>query len=91
VPVFRLIGSRSVPRPQRGITGLFSPLVGRAAELSLLQSALTELGGGRGGRIAVLGEAGLGKSRLVAEARAAFGAGVTWIEGRAISCAQTVS
>jgi hypothetical protein len=35
--------------------------------------------------VAVLGEAGLGKSRLVAEARARATPGVSWLEGRALA------
>ena len=35
--------------------------------------------------LAILGEAGLGKSRLIAETRALLPAKVTWAEGRALS------
>jgi ABC-type lipoprotein export system ATPase subunit len=45
--------------------GLTSPLVGRAAELKLVNDKLVELREGGGSFVAVLGEAGLGKSRLL--------------------------
>ena len=46
------------------------PLVGRAAELELLYSVVEDAATGRA-RIAILeGEAGIGKSRLIAEASA---------------------
>ncbi|MBN1813501.1 MAG: AAA family ATPase, partial [Anaerolineae bacterium] len=58
-------------RPQvdkgRGIAGLFSPLVGRDVELRILQEAVERLHSGIGGIVTVVGEAGIGKSRLVAE------------------------
>jgi ATP/maltotriose-dependent transcriptional regulator MalT len=43
------------------------PLVGRADELAALQEALDELEGGRPGAIALLGEPGIGKTRLLRE------------------------
>ena len=48
---------------------LRSPLVGRQAELNTLFGALGRLSQGQGGIVSIIGEAGLGKSRLVAEAR----------------------
>src|SRR3990170_2305547 len=53
----------------RGVEGLRSPLVGRARELDLLHSRVQELLAGRGQIVSLIGEAGLGKSRLVAELR----------------------
>ncbi len=75
----------------RGHAGLDAPLVGRARELARLRSALDELRQGRGAIIALFGEAGLGKSRLIQEARAALEAegdgagGVDWYETAALS------
>jgi predicted ATPase/class 3 adenylate cyclase len=56
--------------PTRGIEGLQSPLVGRERELSALHTAVNDLLQGKGQIISVMGEAGLGKSRLIAELRA---------------------
>ena len=60
-------------RPQvdkgRGIEGLSSPLVGRDAELRTLQKTVERLRAGIGGIVTLVGEAGIGKSRLVAELR----------------------
>jgi DNA-binding SARP family transcriptional activator len=59
-------------------------LVGRAAELARLCRALNEARGGRGGAVAVLGEAGIGKTRLVDEmAHEASHQGFRLIAGRA--------
>jgi len=69
VPAFRLLASRAVPGRMRGIAGLESPVVGREAELAALQGAVERLQAGTGGIVTIVGEAGLGKSRLVAELR----------------------
>jgi ABC-type oligopeptide transport system substrate-binding subunit/class 3 adenylate cyclase len=67
VPVFQLLGPRAVAGRVRGIAGLESPLVGRQAEWCALQEAVERLQAGVGGVVTLVGEAGLGKSRLVAE------------------------
>jgi ABC-type oligopeptide transport system substrate-binding subunit/class 3 adenylate cyclase len=69
VPVFRLLASRGVPGRVRGIAGLESPMVGREVEFAALQEAVERLQAGVGGIVTIVGEAGLGKSRLVAELR----------------------
>jgi ABC-type transport system substrate-binding protein/class 3 adenylate cyclase len=63
VDAFTVLGESDVVRRR------VSPLVGRVAELELLDEVLGELAEGRGAIVAVTGEAGIGKSRLVAEAR----------------------
>ncbi len=58
------------------------PLVGRAAELAALSAALERARGGRGEVVELVGEAGLGKSRLVAELHQRVG-DIGWL---GISC-----
>jgi len=54
------------------------PIVGRSSELAALQRALVESAAGRGQTIGISAEAGMGKSRLVAEfVRNTRGAGIT--------------
>jgi class 3 adenylate cyclase len=67
VPVWRVLKVRELPAKVRGIEGLESPLVGREMELTALQSSLEWLRSAQGGIVTVVGEAGIGKSRLVAE------------------------
>jgi predicted ATPase len=85
VEVYRLLGAKAVPKSTRGIEGLRAPLVGRDEELNEICEALFSLEQGQGSMLAILGEAGLGKSRLIAETRALLPAKVTWAEGRALS------
>ena len=59
-----------------------SPLVGRQDELALLLAALEAARDGRGSAYLVTGEAGIGKSRLIAELRTvARSAGATVLQG----------
>jgi tetratricopeptide (TPR) repeat protein len=67
VEAYRVLEARSHPGRTRGIEGLTAPLVGRASELEQLQQVMFELEAGRGAILTLLGEAGLGKSRLIDE------------------------
>jgi predicted ATPase/class 3 adenylate cyclase len=69
VPVYRPVAHRPQADRRRGLPGLVSPLIGREHELLQLQGAVHRLRAGRGGVVTLAGEAGLGKSRLVAELR----------------------
>jgi predicted ATPase len=93
VPTYTIVGRRAQPEPVRGIRGLHSPLVGRVNEEATLQRLVADLRTGRGGIVSLTGEAGLGKSRMVAELRArATAAGeLTWLEGHCLSYTQQVS
>ncbi|MGB8646965.1 MAG: adenylate/guanylate cyclase domain-containing protein [Anaerolineae bacterium] len=82
---------------RRGLPGVSSPMVGRQRELATLVQFAENLRRGQGGIVAVIGEAGLGKSRLIAEweqwVRASADEGVSplsWAEGRARSYGVTM-
>ena len=85
VQVHRLIRGKTIAKSRRGIAGLPTQLVGRDSELDRIKAALEALRQGRGGICAILGEAGVGKSRLVTEARTAATQNFQWAEGRALS------
>jgi class 3 adenylate cyclase/tetratricopeptide (TPR) repeat protein len=91
VPAYRVRGLRAVPGRARGLAGLASPLVGRERELEQALERLGALEAGRGSVVAIVAEAGLGKSRLVAELRERAPHGdLRWFEGRGLSYAQGV-
>ncbi|HEY0934972.1 MAG TPA: ATP-binding protein, partial [Trebonia sp.] len=61
-------------------------MIGRDGELRLIQSALSAARDGHGGAVFLIGEAGIGKSRLAAAAAdEAFAAGMTIMRGRGSS------
>ena len=78
-------------RKTRGIPGLQAELVGRAAELAVLEHAVDGLASGAGQVLLLSGEAGIGKSRLVAEARARRQEQALWLEGRCLEMTAAAS
>ena len=91
-PAFSVIGPGDGSAYRRGRVGMRSPLVGRQPEWSQLQRSVDQLLLGQGGIVSVIGEAGLGKSRLVAELREFVeGSSVRWIEGRSLSYTEAMS
>ena len=91
IHIYRIVGERRGAIRARGIAGLASPMVGRRREtVGLLHRAMEDLKGGRGSTVAIVGEAGLGKSRLIAEWRRVSddlvpSDGLRWVEGRCLS------
>ena len=69
---YRPKGALIEPKKARGIEGLMAELIGREEELGKLQTALSEIFVGSGRIVSLIGEAGVGKSRLVAELKAAI-------------------
>ena len=80
VRAFRLAGVRE----RGGDPGRLAPLVGRERELALLREAL-ERSGDRCELVTLLGAAGLGKSRLVAELESSLDGTATVVTGRCLS------
>ena len=67
VQCYRVLHTKAEPGQLRGIEGLEAPLIGRDQEMDRLRRAVAELSQGHGQVCSVMGEAGLGKSRLIAE------------------------
>jgi class 3 adenylate cyclase len=67
VPAYRVTGIKPHPDRLRGLGGVSAPLVGRDGELAQLREIIDQLRQGRGQIVCLIGEAGLGKSRLLAE------------------------
>ena len=66
---------------ERGLT----PFVGRARELRLLSECFEKARAGQGQVVFVVGDPGIGKSRLLLELRRQFEDVATWSEGRCLS------
>jgi class 3 adenylate cyclase len=68
VEVFELVGASALrQRLQAAVVRGLTRFVGRQTELAALQQALDRAGAGHGQVVALVGEAGVGKSRLVYE------------------------
>jgi ABC-type oligopeptide transport system substrate-binding subunit/class 3 adenylate cyclase len=91
VSVYGVVSARVVPSKPRGVAGLESPLVGREAEFSALAEVVACLQAGVGGVVTIVGEAGIGKSRLVAELRKQARADLQWVEGRCLSYGTSIA
>jgi class 3 adenylate cyclase/tetratricopeptide (TPR) repeat protein len=84
VHAFEVVGERAVrDRIDALAAGGLTPLAGRARELGVLRDAFDAACDGHGQVLFVVGEAGLGKSRLLWEFRQSLaGKPHDWIEGR---------
>jgi class 3 adenylate cyclase len=97
VHAYRVLAPKAVPLRTRGLerAGLESPMVGRESQLETLQSLYGVVRAGRSRVAFLVGEPGIGKSRLLAEfrrwltdegqANAAGDVSPTWLEGRCVS------
>jgi class 3 adenylate cyclase len=94
VHAYRILGRRTAPGPKRGLArvGLESPMVGRAEPLEALRRLLPIVRAGRGRVAFLIGEPGIGKSRLLAELQrsleaddAADAETSVWVEARCVS------
>jgi class 3 adenylate cyclase/tetratricopeptide (TPR) repeat protein len=91
VHVHRVIGrrrrrTRLEVSVERGLT----ELIGRERELAALRECLARARAGRGQVVGIVGEPGVGKSRLLYELRRSLeGERVTWLEGHCVAYGQT--
>ena len=81
VRAWRLVSARGSREAELG------PLVGRERELELIEEAVDELKAGRGRILLLVGEAGIGKTRLLRELNVRVGDAAAWIEGHCFSYA----
>ena len=91
VRAYEVTGLRATAGPTRGLVGLESPMIGRDGPLRALTGALDAVQAGRGRVAVIVGEPGIGKSRLLAELRRASLEGprpAGWVEGRCLSYGQ---
>jgi class 3 adenylate cyclase/tetratricopeptide (TPR) repeat protein len=95
VVAYELLSAKEkIYRPKVGSAArmIFSEFVGRQVELTQLRRCIVELLAGTGGIVSIVGEAGIGKSRLTAEAELLPEAQDTMmLEGRSLSVGQGLS
>ncbi len=68
-----------------------TPLLGRRHALATLERAWNTARAGRGQVVYLVGEAGIGKSRLLLELRRHAGAAATWLDSRCLSFGQSTA
>lgn len=97
VHVYEALQPKDEPDAVRGLAGLQSPMVGRDADLGTLLQASKAVQAGLGRALLVVGEPGLGKTRLIAEWKAAVAAQsegqkpFKWLEGYCLSYGQNLA
>ncbi len=99
VTVYEVLRPRRHMVKSRGFGSLHAPLIGRDEELMKLMTALDKARMGQGQLVTLIGEAGLGKSRLVAELKAAAldeieadeSSSILWLEGRCLEMNRSVA
>jgi class 3 adenylate cyclase/tetratricopeptide (TPR) repeat protein len=91
VAAYRVVGrkparTRMELAAERGLTRL----VGRERQLGMLQDRLARAREGHGQVVGIVGEAGIGKSRIIHEFRRSLeGERVTWLEGHCVAYGQS--
>ncbi|HZU90993.1 MAG TPA: adenylate/guanylate cyclase domain-containing protein, partial [Stellaceae bacterium] len=86
IVAYRLLGlSHRRATPGTAETAAPRPFVDRANELAALHTLVQPVEEGRGRAVGIVGEPGIGKSRLVAEFRNRLAGSAAWIEGRCLS------
>ncbi len=92
VQVYEVLGNLACADPENSDRMIQSVLVGRDEELKKLELQVMKLLNGQGSVVNLIGEAGIGKSRLCAELYGKdFMKWVTVLEGRSLAVGQTLS
>ena len=93
VQAYEVSGLKADAVRTRGLQGVRAPMIGRAAQLQRLVDQFSVVRAGQGRVAAIIGEPGIGKSRLLTELRAEVERvddSVRWIEGRCLSYGETI-
>ena len=86
--LYKLIGDKEQPESKRGIKGLTAEMIGRDKEMTALSACAEVAFASKTQMLSIIGEAGLGKSRLKREFKDKVGDKVVWIEGRCFTHTQ---
>jgi class 3 adenylate cyclase/tetratricopeptide (TPR) repeat protein len=92
IHIYAVTKARPRPVTIRRNLGLRAPLIGRKAEMAQLHETVGRLKKKQGSIIAIIGEAGTGKSRLVYEFEKAYrNNGFQWVTGYAYAHTQAIA
>jgi len=93
IDVYALTRARGVDRPHFGLEhwNIDLRFVGRSREMDIVGRTLNRLADGHGSILAIWGDAGIGKSRLLAEAKTQAGHSLLWLEGSGMSLGRSIS
>lgn len=90
IRAFEVNGVKGETNRVRGVAGLESPMVGRELELNSLKQLSAAVSAGVGQVAIIIGEPGLGKTRLITEWKSAIGESDThWATGQCVSYGQS--
>ena len=91
VQAYRVESPREEPRKIHRLQGLRADLIGRDLQMAELVEAVEKLRRGEGSVIAISGDAGTGKSRLIEELKTALDLDeIQWREGHAYAYSQNI-
>ena len=91
VPAYEAVKALPKPEKIRGIEGLRAEMIGREREFADLKDCVDDLLAGRGQIVSVIGEAGVGKSRLATELKEYIqDKEIRWLEGRCVSIGESI-
>jgi len=92
-PLYRLLSERAgmYTRMEAGLVRGMTELVGRGPEMEALKSAFARVQQREAQVVDIVGEAGVGKSRLVFEFRRSLGDQVTFLTGLCVSYGRNIS
>jgi len=91
VQTFKLLSPKERPIKVHRLSGLKADLIGREKEVAQFAEAVENIRRGKGCIFSITGDAGTGKSRLVAEYKATLDLEeILWIDGHAYSYSQNI-
>ena len=92
VPVYELRGlAKARTRLEAASLAGLTRFVGREQEMRVLEERFAEAEAGRGHAVSIVGDPGIGKSRLLIEFRARIGNRAAWGEGHSVSFGQQMA
>jgi class 3 adenylate cyclase/tetratricopeptide (TPR) repeat protein len=93
VKIYRLLSQRKLPKKRYQVPGRRAALIGRQSEMAVLARALVRVQEGQAYSVVALGgEAGTGKSRLIEEFHGRLDLkSISWLEGHAFASTQNIS